>query len=398
MAYDLIIKGGHVIDPSQGLDGINDIGIAAGRITGIRPNLETTGCSDVRDAQGTYICPGLVDLHGHWYEGGLYGIDVRHCLNHGVTTAVDAGSTGFANFPEFRRATIETSPVNLLAFIHISFMGLHATFVEELLDLRYARPSETAETIMKHRERAVGVKIRIGSSITGTHGTEALEKALSAAKEAKVPLMVHISKGANEKEILQRLRPGDIVTHCFHGRGNGLLAESGKGLIPLVGMTRERGVLFDIGHGCGSFSWETAERAYEAHFYPDTLSTDLHRYCIGEPLQVSLPGVMSKFLCLGLSLQDVVLKTTMAPARALGRENEIGTLRPGTRADLLQFELVSGDYKFTDIHLQTRKGSKMIKPRLVLKDGISYQPGTVKAASRDLFDFDRKELATIGVP
>jgi dihydroorotase len=156
-------------------------------------------------------------------------------------------------------------------------------------------------------------------------------------------------------------------------------------------------VLFDIGHGCGSFSWETAERAFEAHFYPDTLSTDLHRYCIGDPLQVSLPRVMSKFLCLGLSLQDVVLKTTLAPARALGREHEIGTLRPGTRADLLQFEVARGDFEFTDTHLTTRKGSRMIKPRLVLKDGISYQPGTVKAGSRDLFDFDKKELAKIGV-
>jgi dihydroorotase len=397
MAFDLVLKGGYVIDHSQGLDGINDVGIAAGRIAAISPKLDTAGCPDVRDVSGTYICPGLVDLHGHWYEGGLYGISARHCLNHGVTTAVDAGSTGFANFPEFRRTTIETSPVNILAFIHISFMGPHAVFVEELLDLRYARPSETAETIMKHRERAVGVKIRIGTSITGTHGIEALEMALSAASEAKVPLMVHISRGADEKEILRRLRPGDILTHCFHENGNGLLAESGKGLIPLVGLARERGVLFDIGHGCGSFSWESAERALEAHFYPDTLSTDLHRYSVGEPLHVSLPVVMSKFLCLGMSLQDVVLKTTLAPARALGWENEIGTLHPGSRADVLQFKEVRGDFEFTDCRLRKRKGSRMIKPLLVLKDGFSYQPGTVHAGLRDLFAFDKQELARIGV-
>jgi dihydroorotase len=384
------------MDPSQQLDGVYDVGIAQQRVQKIAPNLSTDGCPDVYDAIGMYVCPGLIDLHGHWYEGGLYGVHAGLCLNHGVTTAVDAGSTGFANFCEFRRTTMERSPVNLLGFVHISFLGLQAPFLEELLDLRYARPAETAETILQNREHAVGVKIRIGS-MTAAHGVEALEMALQAANEARVPLMVHISKGADEKEILRRLRPGDILTHCFHGRENGLVAREGNGFIPLVGEARARGVLFDVGHGCGSFAWETAQKAFEYHFYPDTLSTDLHRYCAAEPLWVSLPDVMSKFLSLGMTLQDVILKTTLAPAKALHRETDIGTLRPGANADLFAFELAEGEFEFKDTHMRVRKGSRLIKPRLAVRNGVMYTPGAVRVQLRELYEFDKKLLNDVAL-
>src|ERR1700722_5162859 len=142
--FDLLIRNGHIIDPAQDIDGVVDVGIRDGLIGAIGPALDAAGCIDVRDASGTYVCPGLVDLHGHWYEGGLYGINAEIGLNHGVTTAVDAGTTGFANFPEFRQTTIRTSRARILAFVHVSFMGLHGPFAEELVDLRYARPTETA--------------------------------------------------------------------------------------------------------------------------------------------------------------------------------------------------------------------------------------------------------------
>ena len=305
-------------------------------------------------------------------------------------------STGFANFREFRQKTIEKSRVGILAFVHISFLGLQAPFLEELLDIRYARPNETAATIMQNPEYAVGVKIRIGG-MTGQHGTEALELALQAANTARVPLMVHISKGACEEEILNRLRPGDILTHCFHGRGNGMVAADGNGFVPSVGIARDRGVLFDVGHGCGSFAWDTAQRAFEYHFYPDTLSTDLHRYSVAEPLHVSLPQVMSKFLCLGMSLPDVILKTTFNPAKALGRETEIGTVRPGVSADLLVFELVEGDFAFTDTHMKTRQGTHLIKPHTVVKKGMVYTPGTIDLGLRPLYDFDRELLNQVAM-
>ena len=168
-AFDLLIRNGHVIDPAQNIDQIADVGIREGRIEQVGPNLSVSGCPDVRDASGTYVCAGLIDLHGHWYEGGLYGINAEFGLNHGVTTAVDAGTSGFSNFPTFRQTAIETSLARILAFVHISFMGLHAPFAEELMDLRYARPVETAMVIEQNRDRAVGVKVRLGA-MTANHG------------------------------------------------------------------------------------------------------------------------------------------------------------------------------------------------------------------------------------
>jgi dihydroorotase len=205
--------------------------------------------------------------------------------------------------------------------------------------------------------------------------------------------MVHISRGAEEREILRRLRPGDILTHCFHGRGNGMIDES---ILPEAHDARERGVFFDVGHGCGSFSWDTARRAFEHHFYPDTLSTDLHRYSVSEPLSVSLPQVMSKMLSIGMSLEDVILKTTAVPARVLGSGREIGTLTPGAQADVLVFDLEAGHFSFTDTHLQVRTGSRRIVPRLVIKKGQAHVPGSATVRLRDLYESDMEVFRAIG--
>src|SRR5262245_8577917 len=255
MSYELLIQNAHVIDPAQTWNGVADIGVSGGVVAGFGPKLDPAGSRAVRDARGLYLSPGLSDLHGQWYEGGLYGSNAEIGLNHGVTTPVDAGTAGFANFPEFRRTTINQSRANILAFVHVSSLGLHAPFAEELLNLAYAKPIETAAVIDRHRDRAVGVKVRIGA-MTGNHGAQALDMALEAAEMARVPLMVHISTGADEKEVLERLRHGDILTHCFHGRTNRIFTDDAAGLIPQLKMARERGVWFDIGHGCGSFSWE----------------------------------------------------------------------------------------------------------------------------------------------
>src|SRR6266850_3355464 len=388
MSYELLIQNGHVIDPAQNWDGPADVAVNGGVVAAFGPRLDPAGCPDVRDARGLYLSPGLIDLHGHWYEAGLYGINAEFGLNHGVTTAVDAGTAGFANFPEFRRTAMDHSRANLLGFVHISCLGLHAPFAEELLNLAYAKPVETAAVIERHRDRAVGVKVRIGA-MTGDHGGAALDMALEAAEMARVPLMVHVSKGANEREILDRLRPGDILTHCFHGRSNGIFTDSEEGMIPQLKLARERGVWFDIGHGCGSFSWESAQKAFEHHFYPDTISTDLHRYCVGDPFCLTLPLVMSKFLCLGMSLADVISKTTLAPARAIGREALIGHLRPGAQADMLLFEVRNGEFQFLDTHLRHRKGTQLIEPRLVIRNGIPYEPGAFPVEFRELYECDK---------
>lgn len=392
MPFDLLLSGGHLIDPSQELDAKADVGIKDGRILQVGPNLDGRNCPDIRKVEGKFVCPGLIDLHGHWYEGNLYGVDPLLCLNHGVTTAVDAGSTGYTNFPEFRRTVLNDCLTDVLAFIHISFMGLHAPYAEELLDLGYARPVETAALIEKHRDRAVGVKVRIGT-MTGNHGLAALDKALAAASEANVPLMVHISNGAPEREILRRLRPGDVLTHCFHGRGNGMLE---NGIVPEVRDARKRGVIFDVGHGCGSFSWDSAKRAFENDFYPDTISTDLHRYCATAPLCITLPEVMSKMLCLGMTLYEAIFKTTAAPAKVLGREQEIGTLTVGAQADVLVFDVESGNFPFTDTHLKVRYGNKRIVPELVVKRGRPQLPGSITVRMRDLYDSDLAVFQAIG--
>jgi dihydroorotase len=229
--------------------------------------------------------------------------------------------------------------------------------------------------------------------MTANHGLAALDQALAAAGEARVPLMVHISRGAEESEILERLRPGDILTHCFHGRSNGMISET---VLPEALEARSRGVVFDVGHGCGSFSWDTARKAFEHHFYPDTISTDLHRYSAPEPLCVSLPRVMSQMLCLGMSLEDAILKTTAVPARVLHREQQIGTLGPGAQADVLVFDLESGSFPFTDTHLKVRQGSRRIVPRLVIKSGRTYTAGSVPIKLRDLYESDMDVFRAIG--
>src|SRR5581483_9481133 len=237
-----------------------------------------------------------------------------------------------------------------------------------------------------------GVKLRIGS-MTADHGIEALELSIAAAHDSRVPLMVHISRGAEEKEVLRRLRAGDILTHCFHGRSNGMLPDK---VVPEAHEARSRGVFFDVGHGCGSFSWESATRAFEHHFYPDTLSTDLHRYSVCDPLNVTLPQVMSKMLCIGMSLEDAIAKTTAVPAKVLARESEIGTLVPGAQADILVFDLESGDFAYTDTHLKVRRGEKRIVPRLVLKHGRPHVPGSLPVRLRELYESDLDVFRAIG--
>lgn len=375
MSYDLILRHARVIDPSQGIDTVADVAVAGGRIAAVGPGLAAPPECPARDLSGLYLCPGLVDLHGHWYEGSAYGIDPAICLNHGVTTAVDAGTTGFVNFEEFRRTRIENAPLRVLAFLNIAATGIPTPLAGELEDLRYARPVETAEMLGCHPAVLVGVKVRIGSAMSGSNGGAALGRALEAAAGRRAPVMVHISRGAETPEILRRLRPGDILTHCYQGRGSGLLLEDL--LLPEAREARANGVVFDVGHGCGSFSWSTARKAFEHFFYPDTISTDLHRYSV-ERFAFDLPTVMSKFLHLGMSLVDVVRKATCAPARVLGRESEIGTLRPGAAADLLVFSLDEGEFLLEDTHLRTAKTARRITPRLVMKDGKWVEPAAVR--------------------
>jgi len=223
--------------------------------------------------------------------------------------------------------------------------------------------------------------------MTGLHGIEAMDKALEAANSTSLPLMVHITKGADTRQILRKLRPGDIVTHCFQGRGDGILGEPEHHLLPEVTAARKNDIVFDVGHGAGAFSWETARRAFEYSFYPDTISTDLHRFSV-ERFAFDLPSTMSKFLHLGMPLADVMLKSTWAPAQALGRGEELGTLKKGAPADIFVFDLEEGSFPLEDTHLRTESASRRIKPFLTIKDGISVEPGSYQVRLRELYECD----------
>ncbi len=394
--FDLLIRNGHVIDPAAGLSARADVGVRNGRIAAVGPDLPAAGCPEVHDAEGGYVSPGWIDLHGHWYEACLFGINAEIGLNHGVTTAVDAGTAGFANFPNFHSTAILTNRARILAFVHVSCMGLHTPFTGELLNLDYARPEETAMVIDAYRDAAVGVKVRIGD-MTGGRGNQALDLALAAANAAKAPLMTHIGAGADEPYILNHLRPGDILTHCFHGNRNGMLSDDpAVGLIPSVIRARERGVIFDVGHGCGSFSWDSAKRCFEHHFWPDAISTDLHRYSVNEPWSVTMPQVMSKFLSLGMSIEDVVEKTTSGPARILGRLDSIGSLAPGSEADIVVFGLREGEFEFTDVKLKVNRGDRMIEPQIVVKAGKALRAGEIACELRPLYPCDQVVFDMVG--
>jgi dihydroorotase len=381
-----VLRNGHVIDASQSLHREMDVAIQDGRIAAVGTELGP-GLVE-RDLRGKYVCPGLIDLHGHWWEGSSWGIDPDICLNHGVTTAVDAGTTGFINFPVFRRTQVNLATVRVLAFINISGIGIPTTLAGELEDIRYARPLETGRVLEANRDLCLGVKLREGT-MTGRHGKEALDKALEAANSSRLPLMVHITKGADTRHILPRLRPGDIVTHCFQGRGDGILDTSHHGLLPEVVAARKDGVLFDVGHGAGAFSWDVARKAFEHFFYPDTISTDLHRFSIAR-WAFDMPSVMSKFLHMGMPLEDVILKSTWAPAKAIGRDHQLGTLRPGAAADIFVFELEEGSFPLEDTHLRTESASRRIKPFLTIKEGRAMEPGSYPVRLRELEECDQE--------
>jgi dihydroorotase len=379
-----VLRNGHVIDPSQGLNRITDLAVQDGRIAAVGDALGV-GLVE-KDLRGKYVCPGLIDLHGHWWEGSSWGIDPDICLNHGVTTAVDAGTTGFINFPAFRKTQVSAAAIRVLAFVNISAIGIPTTLVGELEDIRFARPLETSLVIEANRDICLGVKLREGS-MTGSHGMEALDKAVDAAQSTSLPLMVHITKGADTPHILRKLRPGDIVTHCFQGRGDGILSPSDGRLLPEVVAARRNGVLFDVGHGAGAFSWDVARKAFEYFFYPDTISTDLHRFSIAR-WAFDMPSVMSKFLHLGMPLEDIILKSTWAPAMAIGRAGELGTLKPGAVADVFVFELEEGAFPLEDTHLRTEPVSRRIKPDLTIREGRAVEAGAYPIRLRELYGCD----------
>jgi len=374
MDYDILLKNGEVIDPSQGLYIQADVGIANGTVAAVRPDLPEDRAKTIVDVSGKIVCPGLVDLHTHAYWGvSVYGIDADACCpRSGVTTVVDAGSAGYGTFPGLRRYVIESFRTRIFAFVHICTLGL----TERREDATSIEVEGTARTVEEHRSRVLGVKVRLYGGLSENRSLiEILGDALRAAELSNSPVMVHVS-GVDVplKEVVSRLRTGDIVTHCFTARRNGynILNDNGQ-ILPEVRDARDRGILFDVGHGSGSFDFDTGRAALDDGFPPDAISTDLHSFSIQGPVY-DLPTTMSKFLMLGMPLEEVIRLTTVAPARIIGRGDLLGTLKERAPADVAVLDLQEGAFELRDANGNTRIGDRKLTCTLCVRDGnICYR-------------------------
>ena len=383
MAFDLILKGGRIIDPSQSVDRIADIAFAAGKVNKIGTDLVGDATTDVRDISGYIVSPGLIDLHTHVYWGGTsLGIDAEgFARTSGVTTCIDTGSAGPGNFAGFRKHVIEPSAVRILAYLHVSFAGIYAfsrtVMVGESEELRLMAPAEAVQVAEANRDLIIGIKVRVGRNSGGTSGTAPLDIALQAANESGLPLMCHIDfPPPSYEEVLECLRPGDVLTHAFRPFPNAPVDSQGR-VKDAVLQARQRGILFDIGHGKGSFAFKTARGMIANGFYPDTISSDIHALCIDGPVfdQVT---TLSKFLCMGVPLNDVIAATTVNAAMALKRP-ELGSLKPGSVGDATILSVQQGEFDYVDLVGEHLLGDKRIRSEGVVIGGRWWHPqGTPK--------------------
>ena len=363
--FDLLLKGGHLLDPASGLDETGDIAFADGNIAALGGELDPGSARAVDDVAGLIVSPGLIDLHTHVYWGGTsLGVDpIQYAAQAGTTTLIDAGSAGAGNFHGFRAHIIEASAPRIYAFLNISFAGIYG-FSEEVMigecgDLRMLNPYACLRVAGEHPDLIVGIKVRVGISASEASGVAPLDIAIEVADELDLPVMCHLDNPPPSRlEVVSRLRPGDIMTHCFRPfPGAPARARDGAVRDEIVA-ARERGVLFDIGHGAGSFGFVTAEAMLASGFKPDCISSDVHTLSIGGPAYNQL-ATMSKFLALGMPLADVITASTTGPATAIGKP-QLGTLRVGTPGDVTLTRLEAGEFQFADVNGLTRTGTHQL--------------------------------------
>jgi len=368
--YDIVLKGGHLIDPKNAIDDRRDIAISDGKIAAIASDIDASSARQTLDISGLYVTPGLVDLHVHVFSTtnipGAWAGDnsVRpdsYSFRTGVTTMVDAGSSGWRNFETFRHTVIDRAKTRVLAMINIAGFGM----ITDMTEQGDFDSAEVARLAKKHSDVVVGVK----SSHYQKPDWESVESAVAAGESAEIPVMVDFGHFRPERPfyelVLEKLRPGDMPTHCFRGPVPWV---DGQGkLYPYLTVARERGIKFDVGHGGGSFVFRSAVPAIEQGFYPDSISTDLHAGSMNGAM-MDMPTLMSKFLAMGMPLAEVVKSSTWNPAGQIGRE-ELGHLSVGAVADVAVFQLMEGAFGFRDGPGGSVKSDRRLFCELTLSGG-----------------------------
>jgi dihydroorotase len=356
---DLILTGARIIDPANGRDEIADIAFAGGTVAAIGRDLPRRG-AEIVNAADKIVTPGLIDLHTHVYWGGTsLGVDAAEIARKsGTTTFVDAGSSGPGNFHGFRRHVIEPSPVRILPILNLSHAGIFAfsttVMVGECADLGLLDPRDCVRVVNANRDLIVGIKVRVGRTAGGNSGVAPLDMALEVAEEVGLPVMAHLDHPPPSRlAVLSRLRRGDILTHCFRPFPNAPVAPDGR-VREEVAAARERGIVFDIGHGGGSFGFRTAEAMLAAGFLPDVISSDVHALSVNGPAFDQIT-TMSKLLSLGMDLAAVIRAGTSAPASALGRA-DLGHLAPGAVGDASILDLAEDAFDYRDVLGEMRQG------------------------------------------
>ncbi|NLT42129.1 MAG: amidohydrolase/deacetylase family metallohydrolase [Anaerolineae bacterium] len=367
--YDLIIRGGRVLDPAQGIDGIRGVAIAAGKVEAVEASIAPGSGTRVVDATGRLVTPGLIDLHAHLYYGATYlGIEPDAvCGPTGVTTVVDAGSAGANTFAGLRHFVVERSRTRVLPFLHVSSIGL-ATDLEcrnlELVDVEKA-----VRCVEANRDLIGGIKVRANKMGVGDQSVFPVHLARDVADVTGLPLMVDMYyPPPSVEQVFPLLRPGDISTHMYKGFHGGLLRDGNTVVREGALAARDRGVLFDLGHGAGSFAWEVARPAFDLGFRPDTVSTDLHEGSVKLP-DVNMPDCMAKMMALGASLEEVVRWSTANSAAAL-RRPDLGTLVVGGAADVTVLDVTEGEFTYYDVAGKPYAGRHHLRAVLTVCRGV----------------------------
>jgi dihydroorotase len=375
MQYDLLVTGGDVLDPGAGLRGRMDIAISGGKIAAVAPSIPESQARRSISAKGRLVTPGLVDMHAHVFVNGH---DMGHqtdgfCRCSGVTTLCDAGSAGSSNFAGLRHVLDSEVRTRVRALVNLSALGITGTSRGgELQHMPYADPEGCARTINENPDLAFGVKLRFGPNLVWEYSAEPVKMARRTAEMAgpNVPMMMHITDSPIPlPDLIAEMKPGDIVTHCYHGRANGIMGQEKQFLLKEVVEAQRAGIIFDCAHGRNHFNFRMIEKALDQGFLPDTISTDLTTTSATKGPVWDMPTTMTKLLHFGLSLDEIIRRSTANPAKIMGYEGTVGTLKPGANADIALWELRDGNFDLIDSDGDKIVAKRRLLAHMTIKDG-----------------------------